>query len=71
MAILKGDKVSPLLNDGTTSKKFFRKGSDMSSMGADLANVVSTRFPGAGGKAFMTSVDTPGRSRRLGESTMD
>ena len=68
---LQGDKVSPILNDGGTSRKFFRKGSDMSSLGADLAAVASTRFPGAAGKAFMTSVDTPGRSRKLGESTLE
>ena len=43
----------------------------MSSIGADLVAVASTRFPGAGGKAFMTSVDTPDRTRRMGESTLE
>ena len=71
LAILKGDQVSPTLNDGKTSRKFFRKGSDMSSMGADLQAVASTRFPGAGSKAFMTTVETPGKTNRMHQSTME
>lgn len=68
LAILRGDKLSPQLND-VSSRKFFRKGSDMSSAGADLAAVHSSRF--AAGNAFMTGLQTPERSRRIGESTME
>lgn len=62
MAILKGDKLNPQLNNGT-SRKFFRQGSNMSSAGADLMAVNSQKFM-AGSNAFITGLGTPERTRR-------
>jgi membrane-associated HD superfamily phosphohydrolase len=60
IGLMKGDKLSPMLNNAS-SRKFFREPSDLqSSIGADLKqfNHSSAKFiPGSGSdKAFMTQV---------------